>query len=130
LLRLAKIKFIKRTTFAAAARSCQHGENRMRYKWLVLAAVGAAALGFAASGADAKVGRRCGGILQITCGPGEWCDPTPGHCKPGARGHCVKVPELCPFEIFAPVCGCNGQTFPNNCFRIKDKVAEKHKGKC
>jgi hypothetical protein len=102
----------------------------MLHKFFMLAAVGAAALGLVAGGADAKVGRRCGGILQITCGPGEWCDPRPGHCKPGARGHCVKVMELCPMEIFAPVCGCNGQSFPNNCFRIRDKTGLKHKGQC
>jgi hypothetical protein len=101
----------------------------MLHKFFMLAAVGAAALGFAASGADAKVGRRCGGILQITCGPGEWCDPRPGHCKPGARGHCVKVPQVC-FDLVLPVCGCNGQTFSNDCWRIHDKVALKHKGQC
>jgi hypothetical protein len=101
----------------------------MLCKWLMLAAAGAVALAFIAGGADARPGQRCGGPLTITCGKGEWCDPNPGVCKPGARGHCVKVPEICSF-IFLPVCGCNGQTFPNNCIRIHDKVALKHKGAC
>ena len=101
----------------------------MRYKWLMLAAVGAAALGLVTSGADAKVGRRCGGILKIVCGPGEWCEPNGCHPNPRRYGHCVKVPEICPL-IFLPVCGCNGQTFSNDCWRIHDKVALKHKGQC
>jgi hypothetical protein len=101
----------------------------MLSRFLMLVAVGAAALGLVASGADARPGQRCGGPLTITCGPGEWCDPTPGNCKPGARGHCVKVPEIC-FDPVLPVCGCNGFTFSNNCWRIHDKVALKHKGAC
>jgi len=60
---------------------------------------------------------------------GEWCDPAPGHCAPGARGRCVKVPQLCT-DMFKPVCGCNGQTFSNDCWRIMQKVAKKHNGQC
>ena len=102
----------------------------MLKRFLMLAAIGAAALTWTVADADAKRGRRCGGPLAITCGPGMWCDPTPGICKPGARGHCVKVPTVCPFQIFAPVCGCNGRDFVNDCFRIMDKEAKKHNGKC
>jgi Kazal-type serine protease inhibitor domain len=101
----------------------------MRYKWLMLAALEAAALGFAAGGADARVGQRCGGTIQITCGAGEWCDPIPGHCKPGARGHCVQVPQVC-FDLFKPVCGCNGRTYSNDCWRQMSKEPKKHNGQC
>jgi hypothetical protein len=97
---------------------------------IMLAVVGAAALAWTGAADAAKLGRRCGGPLAITCGSGMWCDPTPGHCRPGAYGHCVKVPEVCPFEIFAPVCGCNGRDYTNDCFRIMNKEAKKHNGKC
>jgi Kazal-type serine protease inhibitor domain len=105
----------------------------MRYKWLMLAAVGVAVLGVAASGADAKVGQRCGGKIQITCGPGEWCQPPTGQCRPGAPGRCIKVPEVCPMqqpEVVFPVCGCNGTTYPNDCERQRAKEAKKHNRKC
>ena len=101
----------------------------MLHRLLMLTAVAAATLAFAAGGADARPGQRCGGKIQITCGAGEWCDPTPAHCAPGARGRCVKVPQFCT-DIFKPVCGCNGHTFGNDCFRIMDKMALKHKGAC
>jgi hypothetical protein len=102
----------------------------MLNRFIMLAAIGAAALAWTVADADAaKLGRRCGGPLGITCGHGMWCDPTPGHCRPGARGHCVKVPQVCT-DIFMPVCGCNGKTFPNDCRRIMDKEAKKHNGQC
>jgi hypothetical protein len=102
----------------------------MLYKWLMFAAAGAIALAFVAGGADARPGQRCGGIIQITCGPGEWCQPNGCHPSPRRYGHCVKWPEVCPMMIVAPVCGCNGQTFSNDCWRIHDKVALKHKKAC
>jgi hypothetical protein len=101
----------------------------MLHRFLMLAAVGAAALAWTGAADAAKLGHRCGGPLAITCGPGMWCDPTPRHCKPGARGHCVKVPQVCT-DIFMPVCGCNGKTFSSDCFRIMDKEAKKHNGQC
>jgi len=33
-------------------------------------------------------------------------------------------------EIFAPVCGVNGETFPNACFAGVDKIDIAHNGEC
>lgn len=46
------------------------------------------------------------------CGDGEFCQREEGLC--GATGQCETVPEVC-YEIFAPVCGCDGQTYSNDC---------------
>jgi hypothetical protein len=99
----------------------------MRYKWLILAAVGAAALTWTGADADAaNVGQRCGGSSAITCGAGLWCEPAAGSYSTTA-GHCVKVPQVCA-EVFKPVRGCNGRTYSNDCYRRMDKHAKTHDG--
>jgi hypothetical protein len=58
------------------------------------------------------------------------CDHQPGTCNTAdAPGTCTTVPALCP-EIFIPVCGCNGLTYSNDCFRLIAKVAKDHDGPC
>jgi hypothetical protein len=101
----------------------------MLHRLLMLAAVGAAALAWTVSAADAKVGRPCGGILPTACGPGEWCDPRPGLCRPNAPGRCVIVPHMCP-DLWKPVCGCNGWTYTNDCWRQGAREAKRHDGPC
>jgi hypothetical protein len=47
-------------------------------------------------------------------------------------GVCVRVPHVCP-RITGPkieVCGCNDQTYINDCERQKAMVSLAHKGKC
>jgi hypothetical protein len=102
----------------------------MRHKWLMLAAVGASALAWMGAGADAaNVGQRCGGSSNVTCDAGLWCEPAAGSCNATAAGHCVKVPQVCT-EVFKPVCGCNGRTYPNDCHRRMDKQPKRHDGPC
>lgn len=82
------------------------------------------------AGSAAKLGARCDGFTGGRCGPGLWCDRDPGQCGPADRpGTCVKVRQLC-FQLYRPVCGCNGNTYANDCHRIRSKVAKKHDGKC
>jgi hypothetical protein len=79
----------------------------------------------------AKLGERCDGFIGGRCARGLRCDPAPGQCGlADPRGICVKgVRQLC-YELYRPVCGCNGRTYPNDCHRIRSRVAKKHDGKC
>jgi hypothetical protein len=87
------------------------------------------ALGSSAASAAPK-GQSCGGIAPLTCGPDQFCQYPAGKCK-GAdlKGICVKVPPGCPKNL-RPVCGCDGQTYNNDCLRQMAKVQLDHTGRC
>jgi hypothetical protein len=72
----------------------------------------------------------CGGSTGKVCGPGSYCDFGTGSCpSPGSIGLCVDRPTACP-EPWAPVCGCDGKTYGNDCDARSNAVTIAHTGEC
>ncbi|MCB9732070.1 MAG: hypothetical protein H6745_05495 [Deltaproteobacteria bacterium] len=87
----------------------------------------AAGMNVVHSGACDKV---CGGLLGLPCGPGERCELGAGRCgEADGEGICVAVDATCSAEV-APVCGCDGATYANDCARLHAGVGEDHDGRC
>jgi len=75
-------------------------------------------------------GALCGTIVGIGCDEGFFCDLEAGFCS-GAdlAGTCVAESDGC-LEIFAPVCGCDGVTYANDCERRRARAQKDHDGAC
>lgn len=72
----------------------------------------------------------CGGIQGLPCPDGLLCDLPEGECQSAdLQGLCVPEPEVCT-EQFEPVCGCDGMTYTNDCFRLMAGVQKDHDGEC
>jgi hypothetical protein len=98
----------------------------------ILALVLAAGLlgGVPRPGGAAGEGEVCGGPQRVTCDGELWCDPAPGHCgEADAAGRCVKVSPMCT-QNWQPVCGCNRNTYGNDCERRSNRMAKKADGAC
>jgi hypothetical protein len=97
---------------------------------LVTAGIGAAALLCAGNDSyAAKEGQKCGTTAGIQCDAGLWCDLR-GKCgTTDLPGKCVKIRDTCEKNI-KEVCGCDKQTYANDCRRIQQKVQKDHNGKC
>jgi hypothetical protein len=79
--------------------------------------------------AEAK-GKMCGGIAAIQCGSSEYCSYDLGACKkPDASGTCEAKPDVC-MDLEAPVCGCDGKTYPNSCYAQRAGVSIAATGTC
>ncbi len=77
-------------------------------------------------------GNVCGGIAGVPCqSADDFCKFPEGTCGNfDLFGTCTTIPTGgCP-EIYAPVCGCDGVTYPNECESDAAGVSVRHPGPC
>src|SRR5206468_8076849 len=78
-------------------------------------------------------GESCGGFRPPpvpVCRPTLFCELPAGSCGVAdIPGKCVAVSSSCDL-VYAPVCGCDGKTYANDCNRREAHVQLDHSGEC
>lgn len=69
-------------------------------------------------------GGKCG---DATCTDKQYCARDVGHCD--GAGTCMTRGDVCP-AIYAPVCGCDGNTYSNACTANGSGTGIAHEGEC
>ncbi|GJM26170.1 MAG: hypothetical protein DHS20C16_25850 [Phycisphaerae bacterium] len=57
----------------------------------------------------------------------EYCKKPPSDCE--SIGECAYSPGLCP-QVYDPVCGCDGETYGNECLASVAGANVEHEGEC
>ncbi len=72
----------------------------------------------------------CGGLTGAGCRDGEFCRFETGTCGAADQtGECTRRPDVCA-EIFDPVCGCDDQTYGNECEAFAAGISLSAEGEC
>jgi hypothetical protein len=83
------------------------------------------------AGADGSNPKACGARAGNTCTANEYCAYVEGElCGAGdAEAVCQPRPNVCD-TIYAPVCGCDGQTYASSCSAAQAGSGILHAGPC